>query len=48
MALYGYEALSFADLMFRDCKAQKSKDWLQENKDILRELKDNLQMEQNQ
>ena len=42
MALYGYEAPNFADLIFGDCKAQKAKDWLQDNQDILRELKDNL------
>ena len=48
MALYGYEALSFADLVFGDCKAQKAKYWLQDNQDILKSLKDNLQMAQNQ
>ena len=47
LALYGYEAPTFADLIFGDCKAQKSKDWLQDNQDILRALKDNLQMTQN-
>ena len=47
MALYGYEALMFADLMFGDYRAQKAKDWLQENQDILRALKDNLQMARN-
>ena len=48
MALYGYEAPNFVDLIFGDCKAQKAKDWLQDNQDILRALKDNLQMAQNQ
>ena len=48
MALYGYEAPNFADLIFGDSKAQKAKDWLQDNQDILRALKDNMQMEQNQ
>ena len=43
MALYGYEAPNFGD-----CKAQKAKDWLQGNQDILRALKENLQMAQNQ
>ena len=47
MALYGYEATNFTDLIFGDCKAQKAKYWLQENQDSLRALKDNLQMEQN-
>ena len=48
MVLYGYEAPTFTDLIFGDCKAQKAKDWLQDNQDILRALKDNLQMAQNQ
>ena len=42
MEFYGYEDPSFAYLMFGYCRAQKAKDWLQENQDILRELKDNL------
>ena len=48
MALYGYEAPTFVDLIFGDCKTQKAKYWLQDNQDILRALKDNLQMAQNQ
>ena len=48
MDLYGYEAPNFADLMFGDRRAQKAKDWLQENQDILRELKENFHMAQNQ
>ena len=44
MSLYGYEAPYFVDLMFGDYRAQKAKDWLQENQDILRVLKKNLQM----
>ena len=48
MALYGYEAPTFSELIFGYCKAQKDKDWLQENQDILRALKGNLQMAQNQ
>ena len=47
MALYGYEAPTFADLMFGDCSAQKAKYWLQENQDILKELKENFHMGQN-
>ena len=29
-ALYGYEALSFIDLAFRDSRALEAKDWIQE------------------
>ena len=42
MALDGYEDPNFADLIFGDYKAQKAKDWLQDNQEILRALKDNL------
>ena len=42
MALDGYVAPSFADLMVGDYRAQNAKYWLQENQEILRELKDNL------
>ena len=48
MALYGYEALSFSYLMFGDCRSQKAKYCLQENQDILRVLKENMQVAQNQ
>ena len=48
MALHGYEAPNFVELIFGYCKPQKAKDWLQDNQDILRALKDNLQMAQNQ
>jgi len=41
-ALYGYDALSFADVVFRDSRAPKAKDWIQESQDILKALKDNL------
>ena len=47
-ALYGYEALKFADLAFGDNKAPKAKDWVQDNQDILKVLKENLQETQNQ
>ena len=33
--LYGYEALSFADLAFGDNRAPKTKDWIHDNQDIL-------------
>ena len=47
-ALYGYHALSFADVMFGASKAPRTKDWIQESQDILRALKDNLATTQNQ
>jgi hypothetical protein len=47
-ALYGYDAPSFVDLEFGDNRAPKAKDWIQESQDILKALKDNLQMTQNQ
>ena len=47
-ALYGYEALNFADLVFGDNRAPKAKDWVQDNQDILMVLKENLQAAQNQ
>ena len=46
--LYGYEAWFFEDMMFGDFRAQTSIDWLKENQYILRELKENLQVAQNQ
>ena len=42
-ALYGYEALNFADLAFGDSRSPKAKDWVQESQDILKVLKENLQ-----
>jgi hypothetical protein len=41
-ALYGYDAPSFVDLAFGERRAPKAKDWLQESRDILRILKENL------
>jgi hypothetical protein len=46
--LYGYDVPSFVDLAFGDNRAPKAKDWIQESQDILKALKDNLQMAQNQ
>jgi hypothetical protein len=46
--LYGYDALSFVDLEFGESRAPKPKDWLQEKRDILRVLKENLQAAHNQ
>jgi len=47
-ALYGYDALSFVDIIFGDSQAPKAKDWIQESQDILKALKNNLLMAQNQ
>ena len=38
-ALYGYEALNFADLVFGDNIEPKAKDWIQDSQDILKTLK---------
>ena len=47
-ALYGYEALDYADVAFGDSRAPKAKDWIQDSQDILKILKENLQTAQNQ
>ncbi|XP_059067481.1 uncharacterized protein LOC131858299 [Cryptomeria japonica] len=47
-ALYGYEALSFIDLALSDSRVALAQDWLQENQDIMRSLRENLQHAQNQ
>ena len=47
-ALYRYDAITLADLIFGDSRAPKAKDWIQESQDILKALKDNLQTTQNQ
>ena len=41
-ALYGYDALTFADMIFGDSRAPKAKDWVEESQEILKLLKDNL------
>jgi hypothetical protein len=46
--LHGYDAPSFVDFPFGESRAPKAKDWLQEIQDILRVLKENLQVTQNQ
>ncbi|XP_057858312.1 uncharacterized protein LOC131067364 [Cryptomeria japonica] len=48
LALYGYEAPSFVDLVFGESKAPQAKDLLQQSQDIMKSLKDNLQIAQNQ
>ena len=47
-ALYGYEALSFMDLAFDDCKVPRTKETVQSYQDILKALKYNIQHAQNQ
>ena len=47
LALYGYHALSFADMMFGASKAPRAKDWIQESQDILQALNDNMTTAQN-
>ena len=46
--LYGYNALSFAKLIFAYSWVPKAKDWIQECQYILKALKDNLVTTQNQ
>ena len=47
-ALYGYEALNFADLAFGDNRVPKEKHWIQGSQYILKVLKENLHANQNQ
>jgi hypothetical protein len=47
-ALYGYEAMTFADVVFGDSRAPKAKDWIQDSQDILRALKENMRVAQDQ
>ena len=47
-ALYGYDAISFSDMIFGDSRAPGAKDSVQESQEILRALKNNLQVAQNQ
>ncbi|XP_057862502.1 uncharacterized protein LOC131070851 [Cryptomeria japonica] len=48
MALYGYEAPRFFDLMFGDSRAPQARNMVQQCWDILMALKNNLQFAQNQ
>jgi hypothetical protein len=47
-ALYSYDPLTFVEMVFGDSRAPMDKEWIHENQDILRELKDHLQRAQNQ
>ena len=46
--LYVYDALAFSDMVFGDSRAPKAKYWVEESQEILKLLKDNLQVAQNQ
>lgn len=45
-ALYGYDAMTFMDLALGDSRAPLAQDWLQENQEILKSLKENIQRAQ--
>jgi hypothetical protein len=42
--LYGYDAPTLVDLVFRERRSPKAKDWIIESQEILNLLKENLQM----
>lgn len=42
-ALYGYDAPSFLDLLLSDSRVSSASDVLQENQDIMRALRENIQ-----
>jgi hypothetical protein len=46
-ALYGYDSLTFMEVVLGDNKAPMAKGWFQESQEIIRELKDHLQRAQN-
>jgi hypothetical protein len=46
-ALYGYDPPTLVDLVFGERRAPKAKDWIIESQEILKLLKENLQMAQN-
>jgi hypothetical protein len=46
-ALHGYDAPTLIDRVFRESRAPKTKDWIVESQEILKVLKENLQMAQN-
>ena len=45
--LYGYDALSFVDLVLSDSRVPTASDYVKQSQDIIRSLKDNLQHAQN-
>lgn len=46
--LYGYEATTFGDLIIQESNVPGAKDFIQQNFDIMKTLKDNLHHAQNQ
>ena len=46
--LYGYDAITFDDMIFGYIRAPKAKYWVEESQEILNLLKDNLQVTQSQ
>ena len=46
--LYGYDALSFVDLVLLDSRVPTTSDFFKQSQDIIRSLKNNLQHAQNQ
>jgi hypothetical protein len=46
-ALYGYDVPTLVDLVFGERRSPKAKDWIIESHEILKLLKENLQMVQN-
>ena len=46
--LYGYDEITFVEIIFGDSRAPKSKYLVGESQEILKLLKDNLQVAQNQ
>jgi hypothetical protein len=47
-ALYGYDSLTFMEGALGDSRAPMARDWIQESREILRELKDHSHKAQNQ
>lgn len=48
MALYGYKAPNFMDLLLSDSRVPSARDLLQENQDIVKALRENITKAQNQ
>jgi hypothetical protein len=47
-ALYSYDPLCFVEISLGESRASMVQDWVQQSRDILRELKDHLQRAQSQ
>ena len=46
--IYSIYSLTFSDMIFGDSRAPKAKYWVEESQEILKLLKDNFQVSQNQ